>query len=166
MPSASAVETRTDSRSSTKLSTNAGTASGLPISPNAFAALLSRRCPIELIIPTRTSPLVLPTASRSAPSAGPDGIRLFWFPPTDPDLAGYRVYRHTDEGGEPVRLAELPADLPFHLDRDVTPGVRYTYTVTAVDDALPPNESPHSESAADRMPASGLGDAHGPEAGG
>jgi len=123
--------------------------------PGARPARESDPSPAARVARRDRFPPEMPTEVRAV--AGPDGIRLFWFPPTDPDLAGYRVYRRTDEGGEPVRLAELPADLPFHLDGDVTPGVRYTYTVTAVDDASPPNESPHSEPAADRMPASGLG---------
>ena len=49
-------------------------------------------------------------------------------------------------------LAELAADVRFHLDRDASPGTRYTYTVTAVDGADPPNESDASQPVSETAP--------------
>lgn len=52
--------------------------------------------------------------------------RLIWTANTEPDLAGYRVYRH----GEVISGALVPT--PTFLDEALEEG-RYVYTVTAVD---------------------------------
>ena len=108
------------------------------------------------------------------PPAAPTGLavavegnvlRLYWFPNDEPDLAGYRIYRRQDpeaepeEGppaalGEPLQLiGEVPLADTVYSDTTVVPGVRYHYAVTAVDSALPPNESPRSEGRSDTLPA-------------
>jgi hypothetical protein len=76
--------------------------------------------------------------------AEPGGIRLFWFPPGDPDMAAFRVYRAVAEG-EFVPIAEVPADDPSFLDREVVPATTYRYRITALDGARPPNEGAASE---------------------
>ena len=92
-----------------------------------------------------------------APSAvravgGTDGIRVFWFPPPAADLAGYRVYR-SEPGGSGRRIvAELLREIPMFLDREVQPGRAYTYVVTAIDGAVPPNEGPGSEPVVETAP--------------
>ncbi len=107
------------------------------------------------------------------PPAAPTGLavavegnvlRLYWFPNDEPDLAGYRIYRRQDpeaepeEGppaalGEPLQLiGEVPLADTAYSDTTVVPGVRYHYAVTAVDSALPPNESPRSEGRSDMLP--------------
>ena len=73
----------------------------------------------------------------------PGGIRIFWFPPESKDLAGFRLYRTV--AGERRLLAELPADTGFYVDEEVRPGTGYSYSLSAVDGARPPNESPPSE---------------------
>lgn len=80
--------------------------------------------------------------------AEPGGIRLFWFPPGDADLAAFRIYRAVDDG-EFAPMAEVPADDPSFLDREVVPATLYRYRVTALDGARPANEGPASEPVAE-----------------
>lgn len=92
--------------------------------------------------------LVVDASDRFAPAApsglvavqeGP-GVRLLWNPGSETDLEGYRIYRKFGEaaferiGGDIVRQ-------PSFLDSDVAPGTLATYRVTAVDRAVPTNES-------------------------
>jgi hypothetical protein len=66
------------------------------------------------------------------------GVELIWSPNTEPDLAGYNVYRGS-AGQQPTKLnADLLRSPLFH-DTSVASGGRYTYRVTAVD--LNGNES-------------------------
>lgn len=101
-------------------------------------------------------------------------IRLYWFPNSEPDLGGYRIHRSRgtmsappDEEGVEPDLGESPeiigevtaADTSF-TDETATPGVRYHYSVSAIDDASPPNESPRSEERSEMLPEQ----THEPEA--
>ncbi len=76
-------------------------------------------------------------------------IDLTWAPNTEADLAGYNVYR--TENGEPVRINTEPVRAPAFRDEEVTPGKRYSYSVSAVD--LRGNESSRSETASELVPA-------------
>lgn len=87
------------------------------------------------------------------PPAAPEGlvavqeggaVRLFWDPSEERDLAGYRLYRRAGEG-EWSPVADGLLAVPLHLDRGVAVGERWSYRVTAVDRAEPPNESLPSE---------------------
>ena len=65
------------------------------------------------------------------------GIRLVWNQSVDNiGVYGYRIYRNGAE------LTDTPA--PYYEDRNLTPGVSYTYAVTAID--LSGNESSQSYS--------------------
>jgi hypothetical protein len=76
-------------------------------------------------------------------------IDLIWAPVTDPDLAGYNVYRH--EGGtQPVKLNSDPLTTPAYRDTQVSPGKRYFYSVTSID--IRGNESSKSEEASEIVP--------------
>jgi len=79
-------------------------------------------------------------------------IRLFWTPGPEPDIAGYLLYR-SDGPDDPFHLL-TPAPVPAttYADTDVRRGVRYTYVVSAVDTAQPPNESGWSEPAEEALP--------------
>jgi hypothetical protein len=79
-------------------------------------------------------------------------VRLFWNPNDEPDLAGYRVYRRSGVDEEWERIGLDPVAEPLYLDQGVAVGVAYTYRVTAIDRADPPNESGPSETA-DLTPA-------------
>ncbi len=71
-------------------------------------------------------------------------VRLFWNPNQERDLAGYRVYRAEAEGAF-ARVGADPVERSSFMDSDVRPGLRFTYRVSAVDRATPPNESAPSE---------------------
>jgi hypothetical protein len=76
-------------------------------------------------------------------------VDLTWTPNTDPDLAGYNVYRQ-EGSAEWVRLnSELVTNQVFR-DQNVTPGRTYTYAITAVD--LRGNEGNRSQPAIESVP--------------
>jgi hypothetical protein len=76
-------------------------------------------------------------------------IDLTWAPDTEPDLAGYRVYRRT--AGTPFAVVS-PGTLksPAWRDTDVQPGQTYFYTVTAID--VRGNQSAQSAPASETVP--------------
>ncbi len=73
-----------------------------------------------------------------------NGVRLFWDPSPERDVAGYRVFRSLDGAGF-VLIGPDPLERPLYLDADVRPGQRVRYRVTAIDAADPPNESGPAE---------------------
>jgi hypothetical protein len=81
----------------------------------------------------------------------PNFIDLTWTPNTDAELAGYNVYRR-EEGGQAVKINSELAKIPTYRDRDIKPGKKYFYSVTALD--LRGNESPHSEESSEIVPES------------
>jgi hypothetical protein len=93
--------------------------------------------PVE-ITPKDTFPPAAPTGLRA--SAAPSSIELSWERNTEPDLAGYRVYRSVDAGPF-ERVAEV-SQVPAWSDQMVERGKTYRYAVTAVDQAG--NESARS----------------------
>lgn len=79
----------------------------------------------------------------------PPFVDLTWAPNTEPDLAGYNVYRH--EAGQPsVKINTELVKTPSFRDRSVAAGHKYFYSVTAVD--LRGNESPHSAETSESVP--------------
>ena len=68
-------------------------------------------------------------------------IELTWTRNTEPDLAGYRIYR-AFENNSFERIKETQASTSYS-DRNIEPGKHYRYAVTAVDRAG--NESKMSE---------------------
>ncbi|MDA8165907.1 MAG: fibronectin type III domain-containing protein, partial [Desulfobacteraceae bacterium] len=73
----------------------------------------------------------------------PEGVRLVWAAGAEPDLAGYRIYRRI--GSETaVRIGEVSVPNTSFIDREPPTRGRVFYTVTAIDTAQPPNESPPS----------------------
>jgi hypothetical protein len=92
------------------------------------------------------------TFAPPAPSAleavgGAGVISLIWEAVEAPDLAGYLIFRG-ENGGEPsTPLTPAPVRDSSFEDRAVTPGVRYTYVVVAVDSATPVNRSAPSNRA-------------------
>lgn len=72
---------------------------------------------------------------------------IAWPVSTEPDLAGYHVYKARGEVEEYTRLTEelLPPLQTFYLHSDTEPGVQYRYAVTAVDQNE--NEGPLSNPA-------------------
>ena len=90
------------------------------------------------------SPDLTPPAAPSLLTAMPGNkvVVLDWADNSEPDLAGYRVYRRN---GGSWTLVGSPVASSF-TDTGLVNGTAYTYRVTAVDAASPPNESaPSSE---------------------
>ena len=85
--------------------------------------------------PTGLEVTIIPVTGQA-----PAYIELSWAINTEPDLAGYYVYRSDAENapGERVNTEILPS--PTFRDISVLPGRRYFYRVSAVDRAG--NESP------------------------
>jgi fibronectin type 3 domain-containing protein/predicted small lipoprotein YifL len=99
---------------------------------------------------SRPTAAVAATPEDQTPPAQPRGlvavlagitVRLAWEGVSDPDLAGYRVYRSTTAGrGHQPVTTELQASTTF-VDTTTRPGQTYYYVVTAVDRARRANES-------------------------
>jgi hypothetical protein len=112
------------------------------------------RGPVESEPSTRlcVTPIdIYPPAAPAQLSAVPgDGdIRLIWTPNTEPDLSGYIVLRVAAGGDTLLQLTPTPIPEPRYTDDTVTPGVRYTYVVRAVDSRVPaPNMSEPAEASA------------------
>jgi hypothetical protein len=69
------------------------------------------------------------------------GFELVWERNTEPDLAGYRLYRSVG-GAAFEKIADIP-DTPSYSDRGVESGKMYRYKVSSVDRSQ--NESAQSE---------------------
>lgn len=76
-------------------------------------------------------------------------IDLIWTPDSEPDLAGYNVYRREADKPE-QKLNSEPVKAPAFRDGNVTSGHTYIYSVTAVD--IRANESAHSGEASESVP--------------
>ena len=76
-------------------------------------------------------------------------IDITWNPSTEPDLAGYHVYRHT-ENAPPVKINQDLVKAPAFRDSAVQPGTKYFYSVSAVD--LRGNESAKSQETSESVP--------------
>lgn len=76
-------------------------------------------------------------------------IDLTWNPNTDPDLAGYNVYRRTEET-QAIKINGGLLKTPAFRDDNVQPGTTYIYSVSAVD--LRHNESAKSQEASETAP--------------
>ncbi len=76
-------------------------------------------------------------------------IDLVWTPDTDPDLAGYNIYRR-EPGGAPVKINAELVRTPSYRDTNVVSGKQYLYSVSAVD--VRGNESARSEETEENVP--------------
>lgn len=84
--------------------------------------------------------------------ADPEGhaIDLSWQPDTEPDLAGYRIYRRAaGSAAAPARIGAVEA-APSFRDTSALPGHAYEYSVTAVD--RDGNESARSAEVEESLP--------------
>lgn len=76
-------------------------------------------------------------------------IDLVWAPDTDPDLAGYNVFRR-EASTQPTKINPELVNTPAYRDNNVEPGKKYFYSVSAVD--VRGNESARSEEASEEAP--------------
>jgi PKD repeat protein len=73
-------------------------------------------------------------------------VVLEWSPSTDPDVAGYRIYRREGATGTWEMVAELGPTTTEYTDEKVEPGKTYRYRVEAFDadgNEAPPTEQAH-----------------------
>lgn len=99
-------------------------------------------------------PPPVPADVAAVATAGENGmapaIDLSWQPDTDPDLAGYIVYRREGEG-EWLRISSAqPVIEPAYHDAQVQPGHTYHYAVSAVSKAG--HESERSQEEQEAVP--------------
>jgi hypothetical protein len=83
----------------------------------------------------------------------PGRLSLFWVANTEPDLAGYYVYRSTDPNlpmDKWTRLTPTLSTKTTFTDENVEPGKTYYYYVVALDTAN--NLSPPSEVKSEKLP--------------
>jgi hypothetical protein len=79
-------------------------------------------------------------------ATGRDGaVDLVWTANSEPDLAGYTVYRSTSSGGPYTALTASLLSDPSYTDTSVANGIWYYYVVTASDAS--DNESGYSDEA-------------------
>lgn len=108
------------------------------------------------------SPIVTVVTKDMFPPAVPTGLQavfsgvsqkafidLTWTPNSDPDLAGYNVYRGA-ENQQPVKINSDLVKTPASRDNAVQPGTKYFYSVSAVD--LRGNESARSQETSETVP--------------
>jgi len=75
-------------------------------------------------------------------------IDMTWAPNTEPDLAGYNVYRH-EQGQQAVKINDELVKTPSYRDASAERGKTYFYAVTAID--LRGNESSRSQEASETV---------------
>ncbi len=83
-------------------------------------------------------------------TAGNETVSLDWNDNSEPDLAGYNVYRSTTSGGDPVPYVKLNGPLVTiseHDDDTVTNGIPYFYVVKAVDESSNESDPSNEDSA-------------------
>lgn len=76
-------------------------------------------------------------------------IDLIWSPDSEPDLAGYNIFRRQD-GGESAQINSQPVKTPAYRDTNVQSGKKYFYSVSAVD--VRGNQSAPSQEATESTP--------------
>jgi hypothetical protein len=106
--------------------------------------VMSEPSPPFCFTPIDVFPPAAPAGLAAVPSEG--GISLIWEPNTELDLGGYLVLRGETGDATLRQLTDIPIGDVRYRDTLVQPGVRYTYSVVAVDTQLPlPNVSAQSE---------------------
>jgi len=96
-------------------------------------------------------PPAVPTGLEAvySPAAPNSFIDITWTANTEPDLAGYNVYRRR-ENEQLVKINSELVKTPRFADPGVQPGMKYFYSVTAVD--LRGNESGKSQETSETVP--------------
>ena len=98
------------------------------------------------ITPVDTFPPAVPTGLTA--SAAANSIELVWSQNSEPDLAGFRVYRSA-AGGPFEKIADV-SQIPAYSDKSAERGKMYRYQITAFDQAG--NESGRSAAVEASLP--------------
>lgn len=98
--------------------------------------------------PQDIEPPTIPTGVEVIASAS--GNKILWNPSEEDDLAAYNIYRSIGSKDNMELLGTVQGFLTVFDDKDVPEGKRVYYSLSAVDKAIPPNESEKSESATTR----------------
>ncbi len=103
------------------------------------------------IVVQDTFPPGAPAALAAAADADAGAIDLSWVPNSEPDLLGYFVYRRALPHGQAARVSgPKPIPEPGWSDPAAARGIRYGYTVSAVDRSG--NESARSRESVEMLP--------------
>ncbi|SDP57461.1 fibronectin type III domain-containing protein [Desulforhopalus singaporensis] len=97
------------------------------------------------VIPVDLTPPAAPSGVNAVATGV--GIKVFWDRSSAPDLGGYRVYRRAVGEDNFVLVGKVKPGFTLYVDRTAIADTRYYYAVTAVDSAVPPNESKKSKEA-------------------
>lgn len=68
-------------------------------------------------------------------------IRLFWYPNSEKDIGGYKIYRSVERSGPYALIAETLAHMTSYTDNEISTGQKYHYYVTSFDNSELANES-------------------------
>ena len=113
---------------------------------------------VALLTLTATASAALRPPTNLAATGGDQQVTLTWTASGSRGVAGYRVYRQNTDGTWPTTpLTTTSASTTRYVDSGLTNGTTYTYRATAIDGAVPPNESSPSNiaSATPRAPPAG-----------
>jgi len=105
-------------------------ASAMPATATSPAPQSTPTSPAPQSTPTSPAPPSTPTSSTPQSSAS---VTLAWNPNTEPDLAGYKVYKATSSGSYGAAIANLPASTTSFVATGLQPGVTYFFVITAYD---------------------------------
>ncbi len=107
--------------------------------------------PVVNVFAHDSFPPAVPSAVQAVYSGVPQHsfIDITWSPNTEPDLAGYNVYRRLED--QPVvKINSELVKTPRFADSGIQPGIKYIYSVSAVD--LRGNESGKSPETSETVP--------------
>jgi hypothetical protein len=107
--------------------------------------------PVAAVFAHDIFPPAAPTALQAvfSEAAQQPFIDLTWTSNTEPDLAGYNIYRHGTEE-QPVKINTELVKTSAYRDAAVRPGAKYFYSVSAID--LRGNESAKSQETSETVP--------------
>lgn len=97
------------------------------------------------VTPQKLTPPAPPKRLIAVPAEGK--VFLTWDENTEPELAGYKVYRSLSPKTGYILITPEPIIKTTFIDINVVPNIKYYYRVTAVDNAPKPNESLSSNEA-------------------
>ncbi len=100
-----------------------------------LVGLVLTGCEVTRTVYVPAEDTTAPAVPRGVSSITGDGeVTIVWFESSEPDLAGYGVYRSRTTDGPYTRIAEV-VGAGSYVDRSVVNGITYYYAVDAFDDA-------------------------------